>query len=157
MYPSLSGNAPHLLSTSLSDTTWPTHLIACGSAFARPESACPCTSALLSAPSVRYTGHGRFLRRVPLTLYTLLMFCSVEIRKAHNMLSWQCETWRDAFLCIWVCPQQNVYVGRHVPFVSQLSETGGNSEYVHYHITVSWFVDVGGSLNIYRVFHDFRA
>jgi len=38
------------------------------------------------------------------------------------MLSCQCETWRDAFLCMGM-PLQNVYAGLHGPFVSQLAET----------------------------------
>jgi len=74
------------------------------------------------------------------------MFCCVEIRKAPNTPSCQCETWRDASRSyVWVCTLRNVYVGRHVPFVSQLSETQVETEHVHYHITVSSFVDVGCS------------
>jgi uncharacterized membrane protein YoaT (DUF817 family) len=55
-------------------------------------------------------------------LYVIVMFYCTEIWKAPNMLSCQCETWRDAFLCMGM-PLQNVYAGLHGPFVSHLAET----------------------------------
>ena len=100
MYPSLSGNVPHLLSTSSWDTTWPTHWLPEAARSQGLSQHAPCASALLLAPRVRYTGHGEFRRRVSLTLYIILMFYCIEIRKAPNMLSCQCETWRGAFVCM---------------------------------------------------------
>jgi hypothetical protein len=75
-------------------------LTACGSAFARLESACLVYKCAAIGAKCHTSGVGEFLRRVSLTLYIILMFYCVEIRKAPNMLPCQCETWRDAFLCI---------------------------------------------------------
>jgi len=84
------------------------------------------SKAWVSTPMYKCTALGATKRGgllgVSLTLYVILMFYCTEIRKAPIMLSCQCETWRDAFLCMGM-PLQNVYAGLHGPFVSQLAET----------------------------------
>jgi hypothetical protein len=72
------------------------------------------------------------------------------------MLSRQCETWRGAFLC----PGMSLAGCLRRPACSVCLAAGGNTwveiEYVRCHITVSWFVDVGGSLFEKNMATDFR-
>ena len=76
-----------------------------------------------SAPSVRYAGNRGFLRRLPLTLYVILMFYCAAIRKALNLLSCQCVTWRDAFICMGMSFAECI----HKPACAVCLAAGGNS------------------------------
>jgi hypothetical protein len=110
--------SPICCTTSLSDTTWPTHWLP---AAARPQGLSQHARVQVHCywrqVAVRYTG------RVPLTLHMMVMFYCLEIRKAPNMLS--CHG--VARSSVWVCPLQNVYASLHFPFVSRWRKhLGGN-------------------------------